>query len=77
MAMSMMRRIVNDNNSGSENFDSKIRKNSNENVLEDKEKKRKHLAIIDSNEEDSPESSGDEYVHTGFKNDEDNKLVET
>jgi hypothetical protein len=44
---------------------------------EKKETKRKrNLAIYDSNEEDSPESSGDEYVHTGF-NDEENKLIET
>lgn len=37
---------------------------------------KRHLAITNSDEEDSPESSGDEYVHTGF-NDEDNKLIET
>lgn len=39
-------------------------------------RRKKNLAIYDSNEEDSPESSGDEYVHTGF-NDEENILVET
>lgn len=37
---------------------------------------RKNLAIQNSDEEDSPESSGDEYVHSGFM-DEENKLVET
>ena len=46
--------------------------------LDDKHIRRhKNRAIVDSNEEESPESSGDEYVHTGFKNDEENKLVET
>lgn len=39
-------------------------------------KHKRHLAIVDSAEEDSPESSGDEYVHTDL-NDEENKLVET
>lgn len=39
-------------------------------------KKVKNLGTYDSNEEDSPESSGDEYVHNGF-GDEENKLVET
>jgi hypothetical protein len=38
--------------------------------------KKNRSAIQHSDEEDSPESSGDEYVHTGF-NDEENKLVET
>ena len=38
--------------------------------------KRQRSAIQFSDEEDSPESSGDEYVHTSF-NDEDNKLIET
>lgn len=36
----------------------------------------KNIGAYDSNEEDSPESSGDEYVHTGFV-DEENKIVET
>ena len=39
-------------------------------------KQKRHLAILDSAEEDSPESSGDEYVHTDL-NDEENKLIET
>lgn len=43
----------------------------------DKSKKRLHLAIINSDEEDSAESSGDEYVHTGFNNDDENtKIIE-
>jgi hypothetical protein len=37
---------------------------------------KRHLGMTNSDEEDSAESSGDEYVHTGF-NDEDNKLIET
>jgi hypothetical protein len=41
-----------------------------------KKNHKRHLAITNSDEEDSPESSGDEYVHSGF-NDEDNKLIET
>lgn len=41
-----------------------------------KTQRKKTLGAYDSNEEDSPESSGDEYVHTGFL-DEENKLVET
>lgn len=39
-------------------------------------KLKKNLGTYDSNEEDSPESSGDEYVHNGFV-DEENKLIET
>ena len=39
-------------------------------------KRNKNLGTYDSNEEDSPESSGDEYVHSGFV-DEENKLIET
>jgi hypothetical protein len=39
-------------------------------------RKKKNLAIANSDEEDSPESSGDEYVHTGFSNEEENKLIE-
>ena len=38
--------------------------------------RKRHLAIVNSDEEDSPESSGDEYVHMGFNNEED-KLIET
>jgi hypothetical protein len=38
--------------------------------------RKKKSAIQHSDEEDSPESSGDEYVHSGF-NDEENKLIET
>lgn len=41
-----------------------------------KRPREKNLGTYDSNEEDSPESSGDEYVHSGFA-DEENKLVET
>jgi hypothetical protein len=67
------------NNSKNDNVDVVKRKNSNENLLsksgDSKSKNRKHLAIVDSNEEDSPESSGDEYTHTS--RDEENKLVET
>ncbi len=67
------------NNSKNDNSDAVKRKNSNETLLsksgDSKSKNRKHLAIVDSNEEDSPESSGDEYTHTS--RDEENKLVET
>jgi hypothetical protein len=52
--------------------------NSDSASLADKQSKKhkRHLAIVDSAEEDSPESSGDEYVHTDL-NDEENKLIET
>ena len=40
--------------------------------------RKKRPAIIDSDEEDSAESSGDEYVHTDFSSENENlKLVET
>jgi hypothetical protein len=38
--------------------------------------KKDRSAIYNSDEEDSPESSGDEYVHTDFFNDEESKLIE-
>lgn len=38
--------------------------------------KKRRPGYLYSDEEDSPESSGDEYVHTGF-NDEEDKLIET
>jgi hypothetical protein len=50
--------------------------NTSNNNIATTPKRKKNLGAYDSNEEDSPESSGDEYVHTGF-NDEDNKIVET
>ena len=66
-----------DNNENNEMEHSSSSNHAGTKSSQEKIKKRKHLAIVDSNEEDSPESSGDEYVHTGYKNDEDNKLVET
>ena len=45
------------------------------NESRDETKKKKHPAITDSDEEDSADSSGDEYVHGGI--DEENKLIET
>lgn len=67
--------ILNNSNNSSDNKIKATSSSSSSSVLESKRLK-KNLGTYDSNEEDSPESSGDEYVHSGFV-DEENKLIET
>ena len=59
--------INNDNSANNDKFKRKTVFTKNQ---------KRHLGMTNSDEEDSAESSGDEYVHTGF-NDDDNKLIET
>jgi hypothetical protein len=54
--------------------------NPNDKVIgKDKMKKprQRHLAIMNSDEEESPESSGDEYTHIDFNNEDSSKFVES
>lgn len=53
-----------------------------DNISSNEQSRRAHLAIIESEAEDSPESSGDEYTHDDFNTESEtttdgNKLVET